>query len=655
MQESNKTQKRRWEKGDTSPRKRARQSCEACKARKTKCVGVENGDCEYCKSLNVPCEFNLKNRKRPFYRVSEEAYESLIKLLRRFVSEEELPELTVESISGYLEQMNNDPIPHVSPHGSDRDAEPSNAVLAPNSRDDPQEHDPQELAMPNDNSLFQEEMGCMTLDSMGKYRYVGANSALRWYHAARMVSERPLQSDPRVVVPLKTGLLPPTTPESVASQHRVEHYLPCQRLSMEYTTRFFAQAHSMHCFYSLEQFYSMLDKTIEDRGKTSSASWLCSLYSIFAIGSIRPDRTPTTPEKTIPKDITNPTGYLALAKELVPRVAEDADIESVRAFTLLSLAMHSNCYSLEAYLYLGTAARIGFSLGLHRDIFPKTLSTVDRERHRRLWWTVYVLDHEMANRYGYPCAISDDLGFMTTGPASEQILDPSPNMPQGFQALSVSLVQLQKKINLECFFQPCNGGRLPINLVTQSLTTLKKWLDKIPYHLRWDCTAPPQHSRSIAVLHLRYWSLVMSISRPFLLLSVTKAGEIDSLVRIRCYDKLSSACIEAAEISVRILHRMQTMNVLSSLTLNDCHCAGEAMCVLLLALRKSQSAKHQDMIRTCLGTLASMEKVGWCERIVPDIQARVYESGVLDFEAPAEIQEQNLLSDGSGSSEYADL
>lgn len=94
----------------------------------------------------------------------------MIKLLRRFVSEEELPELTVESISGYLEQMNNDPIPHVSPHGSDRDAEPSNAVLAPNSRDDPQEHDPQELAMPNDNSLFQEEMGCMTLDSMGKYR-----------------------------------------------------------------------------------------------------------------------------------------------------------------------------------------------------------------------------------------------------------------------------------------------------------------------------------------------------------------------------------------------------------------------------------------------------------------------------------------------------
>jgi hypothetical protein len=149
-----------------------------------------------------------------------------------------------------------------------------------------------------------------------------------------MVSERPVLSDPRVVIPLKTGLLPPTTPENVANQHRVEHHLPCHRLSMEYTTRFFAQAHSMHCFYSVEQFYTMLDHTLENRGKTSNASWLCSLYSIFAIGSIRPNGI-TTPDKALPEDIQTPAGYLALAKELVPRVAEDADIESVRAFALL--------------------------------------------------------------------------------------------------------------------------------------------------------------------------------------------------------------------------------------------------------------------------------------------------------------------------------
>lgn len=262
----------------------------------------------------------------------------------------------------------------------------------------------------------------------------------------------------------------------------------------------------------------------------------------------------------------------------------------------------------------------------------------------------------MANRFGYPCAIAENLGFMNTSPASEQILDPSPNMPQGLQALSVSLVQLQKKINLESFLEPSQGGgRLPINLVTQSLGTLRKWLEDVPYHLLWDCAVPPQHLRAIAVLHLRYWSSVLAISRPFLLLSVTKSGEIESAVRVKCYDKLSNACIEAAEMSVRILQRMQDMNVLSSLTLNDCHCAGEAMWILLLALRRARNSKHQDMLRICLGALSSMERVGWAERIVPDIEARVYESGVLDLEPPVGNQELNMPSDGPGSSEIADL
>lgn len=35
-----------------------------------------------------------------------------------------------------------------------------------------------------------------------------------------------MHSYPRVIVPLKTGLLPPTTPENVASQHKGDQFLP---------------------------------------------------------------------------------------------------------------------------------------------------------------------------------------------------------------------------------------------------------------------------------------------------------------------------------------------------------------------------------------------------------------------------------------------
>ncbi len=79
------------------------------------------------------------------------------------------------------------------------------------------------------------------------------------------------------------------------------------------------------------------------------------------------------------------------------------------------------CHSVTAYLHLGTAMRIGFSLGLHRDLALKNKDALEWERGRRLWWTIYVLDTEMASRFGYPSAIAEGSLFMTTPPATEQV------------------------------------------------------------------------------------------------------------------------------------------------------------------------------------------------------------------------------------------
>lgn len=87
------------------------------------------------------------------------------------------------------------------------------------------------------------------------------------------------------------------------------------------------------------------------------------------------------------------------------------------------------CYSIAAYLHVGTAVRIGYSLGLHRDIFLRSKGSLERERSRRVWWTIYVLDYEMASRFGYPCSVIDDAVFMSTPAATEQVrFIPSPEV-----------------------------------------------------------------------------------------------------------------------------------------------------------------------------------------------------------------------------------
>lgn len=429
---------------------------------------------------------------------------------------------------------------------------------------------------------------------------------------------------------------------------------------MQYVSRFFDQIHCIYWFYSAEQFYTRMDHTIESKGTMASSSWLCALYCIFALGSMRAaDANPLSP---LEQDTKTSLDYLTLAKDLSTAAADEADVDSIKAFGLLSLTTHATCYSITAYLHLGTAVRIGYSLGLHRDVSLRDKDSLERERGRRLWWTIYVLDQEMASRFGYPCSIVENAIFMRTPLATEQILGPGPNTPLGYQALLVSLIQLRKKVNHECFLEPAqSGGRLPIRRVTRCLASLRQWLDGVPTHLRWDTSLHPQHRRAVALLHLRFATAMISVTRPFLLFAVkvrsTNSVGAMSPVKRKIYEQMSNTCIESAESAVQILKRMREDNTLSSLMLLDCQCITEVVWILILALQKLGGAERHDMLRYCLDTLNSMEKVGWAEKVAPELEARVHESGVLEHGAvqPAQPLQSLWPVYGSGDGQQGRL
>ncbi|KAK3900352.1 fungal-specific transcription factor domain-containing protein [Staphylotrichum tortipilum] len=584
-------------------RKRARLSCNICKARKTK---VKTGACQYCRTLGIPCEADPRSRKRPFYRVSGEVYEHSIKLLRRFVPEQALPELTVDNIQALLQKLDSS-----APGSSGLIRGPDETQIVhgePVGSNDVME--------PDEHPLLQEELGCLLLDSMGKYRYVGADSSIRWNHAARMARGKVAQVDPKIIPPMKAGLLPPTSPESPDGRRRAEPYLPPRQLCMTYVARFFDQIHCIYWFYSAEQFHSRLHHTYDTSGTMASSSWLCALYSIFAMGSMSP-----VPQsglggraRNAVQDSRTSMDYLTLAK---------TNLESSRLTHTQSLATHATCYSVTAYLHLGTAMRIGFSLGLHRDLSLRNKDPLEWERSRRLWWTIYVLDYEMASRFGYPCSVTED-----------SILSPGPNTPLGYQSLLVSLIQLRKNISNECFVKPAHvGGRLPISSVTRCLRSLRQWLDNVPTHLRCDSSLHPQHRRAVALLHLRFWTAIISLTRPFLLFLVAKPADTMIPVKRHIYEQMGNSCIEAAETAVEVIKSMREDKTLSSLMLLDVQCIGEIMWILILAVQQRGGTERQDMLRYCLDTLKDMERVGWCEKVAPELEARAHESGVLELAA----------------------
>jgi hypothetical protein len=123
-------------------------------------------------------------------------------------------------------------------------------------------------------------------------------------------------------------------------------------------------------------------------------------------------------------------------------------------------------------------------------------------------------------------------------------------------------------------------------------------------------------------------------------------------VKRKIYEQMSNNCIEAAESAVLILKRMREDKTLSSLMLLDCHCIGEVMWILILALQKGLGgAERQGMLRFCLETLSSMEKIGWCEKVLPEIEARIHESGVLEPETTQPAQSLQSLRSAHGQAD----
>jgi hypothetical protein len=83
--------------------------------------------------------------------------------------------------------------------------------------------------------------------------------------------------------------------------------------------------------------------------------------------------------------------------------------------------MENLCSRVSAYLYLGASVQMAYSLGLHRDQLLESATAIERERNRRIWWTLFQLDQEISARAGSPTIVDERFTKVTTPMPSEQV------------------------------------------------------------------------------------------------------------------------------------------------------------------------------------------------------------------------------------------
>lgn len=196
--------------------------------------------------------------------------------------------------------------------------------------DDDEEQDVNELHEP---------LGCMMKDSRGKFRYVGAHSEIPFN--AAVVTLGTQRKNPAIIPTPRLGAYPPiragSSPSTEPGGDEL-HFLPSRKLCDVYVSRFLEDVHCTHWLYPEESLLRRVDITYSGPTSSSTSSWMCSLYGIFAIGAANyTGSSGKSPPPDWPAALDSKTSedYITLAKQLIPDVYDEADIDSIRAMAVM--------------------------------------------------------------------------------------------------------------------------------------------------------------------------------------------------------------------------------------------------------------------------------------------------------------------------------
>lgn len=138
---------------------------------------------------------------------------------------------------------------------------------------------------------------------------------------------------------------------------------------------------------------------------------LAALYVVLALGALMDEGD--WEDCFAPVSLTREgaiacaTTLFLLAKKRLEEIVENSSIQSARCLVLMSFFSLQWSSPNVAYLYIGYAARMCISIGLHRETFHSRGNPRSAE-HRQLWWTCYGIERMISTWFGQASAIRDD-------------------------------------------------------------------------------------------------------------------------------------------------------------------------------------------------------------------------------------------------------
>ncbi|KAJ5681391.1 uncharacterized protein N7477_001331 [Penicillium maclennaniae] len=269
-------------------------------------------------------------------------------------------------------------------------------------------------------------------------------------------------------------------------------------------------------------------------------------FALFALGEVYSARSNSSLECDVPG-----AAYYVNALMLIPILPERPSLTHIEALLLLSLYSYFLNRRYSGFLLVGSAMRLGLTLGLHHDI-PESQcpDPVDRQHRIRLWWGIYVFDRMFGSKVGHPIQIADDDIFVEM-PSDVPTEDrDEPFSDTQFLVASINLARMTGHV-IEKLYSRKKQPDSFLQREQKLLIALKEWSQGLPPHIRLNREG--HTPKNVVSLHLQLNQCIMLATRPILLhtlmlhRSSKPNGDKDTpQTNTQTLKTLGDACIHAA-------------------------------------------------------------------------------------------------------------
>ncbi|CAK7273778.1 Transcriptional activator [Sporothrix epigloea] len=487
---------------------------------------------------------------------------------------------------------------------------------------------------------------------MGIYLRASRGSADDFFQAATKMSglrsvkgeDNSLSSgdEAHAPMPYNLGMLPYRAPAKNLLQ-RIAHLLPPIDIARQYF-------HAQHMY--IGTIFAFTDPATFDRqlctaydgplGPLAENTEACLTYAkilmILALGQLysvnrtsnggdnRSGATGTGEMDTLPG-----LGYFAHALALLPDIHEPGSILGVETLAYVGYYFQNINRRDAAYLYIGLALRMAVNLGLHQESSTSSaLSEMEKEHHRRVFWSIYSLDRILALKSGHPVAILDeDIGVNMLSQLPGEPTESPVMVLRCYTELSrilgdiSALVYRRTPVTTSLSIPNPSSQRSLTATVHSILQSLNNWEKALPSHLRLDEDRGTRLSRESISMYLHYYQCINMTARPLLFHVVQKriaairaAGPLAATEKERAWETgllpktvaVIHACISAARNTVHIMSKAAEHNMVATYGYMDGEHAFSA--AIILALVSTAFPTHTLTVEAMAKALALLRRMG---------------------------------------------